>query len=41
MTELRKTSLQEACENATEIVAMAFITLMTILSTLRLLGIVS
>ncbi|MGA8150954.1 MAG: hypothetical protein WB952_08400 [Terriglobales bacterium] len=41
MTYLRKTLLKSALEMATECVAMAMIALMTLLSTLRLLGIVS
>ncbi len=41
MTYLRKTRLKRALETVTECVAMAMIALMTLLSTLRLLGIVS
>ena len=41
MTYLRKTLLKRAVETVTECVAMAMIALMTLLSTLRLLGIVS
>jgi len=41
MTYIRKTRLKRALETVTECVAMAMIALMTLLSTLRLLGIVS
>jgi len=41
MTYLRKTKLKNMLETVTECLAMAMIALMTLLSTLRLLGIVS
>jgi len=41
MTYLRKTKLKSMLETVTECLAMAMIALMTLLSTLRLLGIVS
>jgi len=41
MTYLCKTRLKRTLETLTECVAMAMIALMTLLSTLRLLGIVS
>jgi len=40
MTELRKTRLRDAVERLAELVAMGFVTLMTLVSTLRLLGLV-
>jgi len=41
MTYLRKSRLKRALETVTECVAMGMIALMTLLSTLRLLGILS
>jgi len=41
MSEAGKTRLRRIVESVTECVAMAFVALMTVVSTLRLLGILS